>query len=355
MKKICLCLLVLAILATVIWYGMKFFAKPSATQPEVIWVNAITVSESGISMETNAIGSLVARSVEITPDLAGHVQNIYFQDGTFVKKGTPLIQLDDEIYRTKLQSAKAQLTFSESTFNRLNQLVARGDIAKQTIEQANADLKDKKAMAEENSVMVNKMLLTAPFDGIVGKSKVNLGDYVTVAQSVVTLTDTKHLRIEYNVPEKYLSALKLGQTVKIKTSAYPGKTFIGTVAYISPTINIDNRSISLYAQINNDDNLLAPGMFVNVLHSLGREEKVLLIPARSLVPIFDGEQVYKIVDGKAYAISVVIGKRVNDNVEIIQGLAKNDVVITDGQLKVKNGTPVSIKSAAALKVSTSLS
>ncbi len=187
------------------------------------------------------------------------------------------------------------------------------------------------------------MKLTAPFDGMVGKSKVNPGDYVTTGQSVVTLTDTKHLRIEYNVPEKYLPALKLAQEVKIKTSTYPEKTFIGKVAFISPTINTDNRSVALYANVPNNDNVLAAGMFVNVSQSLGLEKHVLMVPSRSLVPVLDGVQVYKVVDGKAFAVPVLIGKRTEKNVQIIQGLSSGDTVITDGQLKLKNNMPIKIK------------
>jgi membrane fusion protein (multidrug efflux system) len=160
---------------------------------------------------------------------------------------------------------------------------------------------------------------------------------------LVTLTDTKHLRIEYNVPDKYLSLLKLGQKVKIKTSAYPGREFIGKVAYISPTINTDTRTVPIYAEITNEDNVLAPGMFVNVTQSLGVEKQVLMVPSRSLVPVLDGEQVFKVVNGKAYGVTVSIGKRTEETVQILQGLSQGDKVITDGQLKVKNGAAVKVK------------
>lgn len=219
----------------------------------------------------------------------------------------------------------------------------RGAIAKQAIDQAEADLKERQADADESEVMLNKMTLIAPFDGVVGKSKVSPGDYVTIGQSVVSLTDIEHLRIEYNVPDKFKPLLKIGQNVRISTTAYPGKIFSGKVSFISPTINTDSRSISLYADVPNDNNLLAPGMFVDIIHTLDSDERVAMIPARSLVPILDGEQVYKIVEGKAYAVTVLIGKRSTDSVQITQGLAPGDVVITDGQLKVKNGLPVKIK------------
>ncbi len=339
-KKIIFISLIILSIAT--WSVMKYHSKSVSVQANPIWVEAIKVKESVQPLELNAIGTLVARTVEITPESAGHVKAIFFHDGTFVTKGSPLIQLDDAVFKAKYAFAKAQLAYSENDFKRKSVLGKRV-ITQQAIDQAEADFKEKKANAEEMEVMLSKTKLAAPFDGVVGKSKVNLGDYVTTTQSVVTLTDTKHLRIEYNVPEKYFPSLKLGQEVKITTSTYPGKTFPGTVTFISPTINTDNRSVALYADVPNNDNILAAGMFVKVSQLLGTEERVLIIPARSLVPVLDGMQVYKIVDGKAYAVSVIIGKRAEENIQIIEGLSPGDVVITDGQLKVKNNTPVKIK------------
>src|SRR5262245_48466156 len=229
-KKLMIVASFLVISATTGWV-IKYRSQSAPTQASAIWVQATSVKETSLPLEANAIGTLVARSVEITPEIAGHVKEILFRDGTFVTKGTPLIQLDDSIYKAKYESTKAQLIASENDFKRKASLGKMGIITKPAIDQAEADLKEKKANAEENSVTLNKMKLIAPFDGMVGKSKVNPGDYITTGQSVVTLTDTQHLRVEYNIPEKYRPALKLGQVVKITTSTYPGKVFIGKVAF----------------------------------------------------------------------------------------------------------------------------
>lgn len=341
-KKIAIAsLIVLSAAAT--WGVVKYRSQSASAEPSAIWVQATKVKESSLPLEAHAIGTLVARSVEISPEVSGHVRKIHFRDGTYIKQDTPLIQLDDAVYKAKYESTKAQLAYSENDYKRKNLLIKHGAVSQQAIDQADADLKEKVANAKESAVMVNKMQLTAPFDGIVGKSKVNLGDYVTTGQSIVTITDTRHLRIEYNVPEKFLPLLHSGQEVKITTATYPDKIFSGKVSFISPTITAENRSVSLYADVPNDNNELAAGMFVNVKQSLGTEEKVIMIPARCLVPVLDGEQVFKVVDGKAYAVNVLTGKRVNENVQILQGLSSGDVVITDGQLKLKNGIPVQVK------------
>lgn len=326
------------------WLVVKYHNRSAATSSEPIWVNASKVKQVSLPLEVQALGSVVARSVEIMPEVSGHVKEIFFQDGTYVKAGTVLIQLDDAIAKAQYESAKAKLAYSKSDYERKAILGKQGAIAKQAIDAALADYKEKKAEADQSEVMLNKMKLLAPFDGMIGQGKINLGDYVSIGQSLVTLTDTKHLRVEYTVAEKFLPLLKLKQQVKLTASAYPGKTFYGIVSFISPIINKDNRSISLYASVANDNNLLAAGMFVNVMQALGTEESALMIPARSLVPILDGEEVYKIVDGKAYAVTVLIGTRTEKNVQITQGLSANDTVITDGQLKVKNNQSVKVKS-----------
>lgn len=340
-KKIAAISLVILGLSVVGYF--HFRNSEETAESASVSVEALVVKESTLPLEIKAIGTLTARSVEVTPEVPGHVQQILFKDGEAVKQGTPLIQLDDAVYKAKLASAKAQLAFSESDYKRKDYLGKRGAISQQAIDQAIADLKEKRANEEESAVMVNKMALTAPFDGVVSKAKINLGDYVTTGQSLVTITDTNLLRIEYTVPEQYFPLLKVGQLVTLTSATYPDKKFTGKVSYISPTVNTDNRSVALYAEIANDSHTLAPGMFVNVLQALGTQEHAFIIPARSLVPILDGEQVFKIVKGKAYPVTVQLGKRIGDTVQVIDGITKGDLVITDGQLKVKNGTPVTVQ------------
>jgi membrane fusion protein (multidrug efflux system) len=311
--------------------------------PEAV-VKTAAVQEKSIPREFHAVATLSARSVEITPEIAGHIAQIKFKDGAEVKQGEILIQLDDAIYQSKYESAQAKLHYSKNNFARLSRLGKKGLVSQQALDQAEADLKERKADVDEALVMLEKMKLRAPYDGVVGKSRVNPGDYVNVGQKLVKLTDTKNLRIEYNVPEKFLPLLKVGQSVSITAAAYPDKTFSGALSFISPTINTDNRSISVYADIENKDNLLAAGMFVEASQSLGTTEHALMIPARSLVPVLDGAKVYTVVEGKAFEVKVTLGQRTEDAVQVVHGLSKSDIVITDGQLKVKTGMPVKIQS-----------
>lgn len=340
-KKI---LIILLIVLAIIVIGMRYFKQSPQMASDATLVQTTRAQAKSLPLEMTAMGNLVAaRSVEITSELPGHVSRVGFQDGSLVKANDLLVQLDDATYKAQYESANAQYTYSEGDYHRLAKLIDKHFISKRDIDKAQADMKEHRAAAQQFAAMVNKMHLTAPFDGVVGKSKVSIGDYVNAGQSLVTLTDTHHLRIEYTVPEKYLPMLALGQSVDIKTAAYPDKSFSGKVAFISPTVSTDTRSISLYADVENNNDVLKPGMFVNVSQSLGSEEHVVMIPARSLVPVLDGVQAFKVVNGKAYAVAVTLGKRSNDEVQVVQGLSAGDIVITDGQFKVKNGMPVKVK------------
>lgn len=341
-KKILL--LATLVLFSTVAYLHYHFKKNTADDENAVLVQTAKPKETAISNEIHAIGSLTAKTVEVSAEMPGYVKAILFKDGTFVKAGTPLIQLDDTEYIAKHETADAQLSYTQKNYKRMSTLGERGIIPQDTIDQLQSTLLEKKALDEQAETQLAKMKLTAPFDGIVGECKVNPGNYVSVGQSVVTLTDKKNLRVEYNVPETFLPYLVLGQTVVITTNAYPGKTYTGKLSYIAPSINTDNRSISLYADITNETGELSPGMFVQITQLLDTRTKALMVPAKSLVPVMDGEQIYKVVNHQVEAVNVKIGKRVGDLVEIVEGVSLNDVIITDGQFKVYQGSPVKIKS-----------
>lgn len=331
-------------LLLICYFFIKHHHNNAAMTQDKVIVDMEQVKSGSIPIEAHVIGTLAAaQNVQITPEMAGHVAKIFFQDGgVFVKQGTPLVQLDDTAYQAKLASDKANLTFSETDYKRKVLLGKLGAITQQAIDQALADLKTKKAAVEESQVDVNKMLLVAPFDGVLGKFNVSPGDYVTVGQKIVSLTDVIHLRVEYSVSEKYLSQLHIGQPVNVTTNAYPDKIFTGTVAFISPTINNEDHTISLYANVLNDQRLLTSGLFVNVTQELGTEKNALIISAAGLVPTIDGQQVFKIINDKVQAVPVTIGQRMQNSVQIMSGLSAGDKIVIAGQEKLRDGALVQV-------------
>lgn len=308
------------------------------------YVKTATVTLKSLPLEADAIGSLVAKSVTISPEMTGHISKVSFNDGDHVKQNDKLYQLDDAVYRAKYASSMAKYSYSKTNYQRMVMLGKKGAVAKQAIDEAKATLGEAKAAADEAQVLLQKQALTAPFSGVVDKSLVSSGEYVTGGQPLVKLVDNAHLRLEYVLPEQYLPNIKLGQTVRLHTAAYPDKTFSGRVAFIAPSVNPESRTVALYATIENSDGLLSPGMFVDIAHVLAKSKSMALIPERSLIPILDGQQVYTLTNGKAYAKKIKIGARHGDMVEVLDGLKKEDVIITDGQMKLKNGSQVNVAS-----------
>ncbi len=340
-KKIFMMLGVLIIFG-ICWMKLHH-AKPSILSEAVV-VEIEKVKQANIPVTVHAIGSLVAaKNVQLAPETAGQVEKVLFQDGMFVKQGTPLIQLNSAEYQAKLDSAEASLMLSETTYNRMAKLANKEIISRQDLTKALADFKESKAAAQESRAMLDKMRLVAPFDGVVGKSLVNPGDHVSAGQALVSLTDTHHLHVEYTIPESYVALLKLGQAITVTASTFPGKNFVGHVAYIAPTINTQDRTISLYAEVPNDDQVLVSGLFVNIEQALGEQSNALLIPEKSLIATIDGQQVYTVVDGKAHSVAVTLGQRTAQSVQILQGLQANDVVVTAGQEKIREGVSVKAK------------
>lgn len=344
-KKYYLFLFFIIIAILLVYKGSHKSSKNILRDPPITFVDATFVKQSTIPIEVSTIGTLVAaQHTEITPEIAGQVSKVFFQDGVFVKKDSILIQLDDAVFRSKMDSSKANLVFSEADYNRKKILAKKGAISQQAVDQALADLKEKRAAAEESAVKISKMKLIAPFDGVLGKVTVSPGDYVTVGQALVSLTDIQNLRVEYSLPEKYLSEIKLGQEIFFTTNAYPNQKFIGKITYISPTINSAERTISLYASVLNNDRRLTSGLFVNVNHQLGFVQNVLTIPTASLVPTIDGQHVFKIIDNKVLSIPIKLGEWSSNSVQVLSGLSLNDQIVIAGQLKLKDGMTVQVTS-----------
>ena len=158
----------------------------------------------------------------------------------------------------------------------------------------------------------------------------------------MSLVNINQLKAEYSVPQRFKPELKLDQSVKIISNAYPKKHFLGTVTYISPSVNKATRSIAIQAVVHNDKKLLSPGMFVQVAQTLSENKKALVIPAQALTASIQGYQVYKVVDSKAELTNVGVGVRKDGKAQILKGLSLGDTVVIAGQQKLQDGSPVKI-------------
>jgi membrane fusion protein (multidrug efflux system) len=191
-------------------------------------------------------------------------------------------------------------------------------------------------------VQLEKAHIVAPFSGIVGLRHVSVGEYITAGQGLVNLEAIDPVKADFRVPEKFLPAIRVGQTIRVKVDAFPGDEFEGKVYAIDPRLDVSGRALLVRALVPNRDRRLRPGLFVRVTVLLRLKDDALSVPEQSIVPQGDSQFVFKIVDGKVHLTKVVTGTRREGRVEIVEGLSVGDQVVTAGQLKIRDGSAVSV-------------
>lgn len=327
----------------------QFFAnnKPPPT--------AVSVAEAKSEVVPNlltAVGGLAAvHQVDVTADVNGRVTEIKFEPGTHVEAGTPLVQLFDAPEQGDLANYKAQATVAQLSLDRAKQLAARQFGPQATVDQAQAAYDQAQAGIAKTEALISQKLVRAPFAGDLGVRKVELGQYLTAGTAIVSLTDLSELWANFTVPEKDSGNLKVGQQVRLKVDAYPGRTFDGKITTIEPQIAADTRNIRVQATIANPDRILKPGMFVTTTVVLPDKPPVITVPETAVDYTLYGDSVFVITekkeeDGKtslsAVRTFVQTGNRVDGRAEIIKGLKPGDKVVAVGQLKLQSGAAVSI-------------
>lgn len=306
-----------------------------------IVVESTQVKEGAYSERFETLGNLsTLDSTDLSSEIAGHIEAIHFHSGQQVKKGQVLIQLDDTIYQSELNSAEASLKLSEMNFKRTNQLAKRRLSSEQALDQAQADLKEKQYLVKVKQAQFEKTRIRAPFSGRLGARKISLGQYITVGQPLVHLVANQRMRVEYQIPERYLSKLQMGQKVLLLSEAFPEKPFQGVLSYIDPAIDKDTRTVAVEAIVDNKSDQLYSGLFVKITHLFGDKKERLLIPEESVIPGLNKQKVFIIENDHARLVQISIGEHHADMVEVIKGLDKNERVIIRGQHKLKDGSKI---------------
>lgn len=318
-----------------------------APAPAGIVVEAAKVATVKLPQSIQAVGSLRSdETVIVRPEVAGRISHILFNEGERVAKGQPLIRLDDSVQQADLDRAKANLTLSETKHVRAIDLRNKGFISSQALDEAVNNLKVAQADSELMSARISKTAIRAPFSGTIGLRLVSVGDYVKEGQDMVNLESIDPLKVDFRVPELALSQVANGQTLQITLDALPDKAYDGRVFAINPLIDANGRSIVIRAQVPNKDGKLRPGMFARVRLFISGSRDTLVVPEEALFPLGDDKYVYKVVDGKATRQKIDIGQRREGRVEVVSGLGPDDVVVTAGIIKLREGASVSIANSS---------
>lgn len=318
-------------------------APAKAGPPAGVAVEASKVSVARLPQALTAVGSLRSdETVIVRPEIAGRVAQILFREGERVEKGSMLVKLDDSVQQADLDKARANLVLSRSKFERANGLLKQGFISSQARDEAENNLKVAQADVELMQARVSKASILAPFSGTIGLRQVSVGDYVKEGQDIVNLESLDPLKVDFRVPELALSQVKQGQTLQVTLDAIPDHAYDGRVYAINPLIDANGRSVVIRAQVSNRDGKLRPGMFARVRLFTSEAKDSTLVPEEALFPVGEDKYVYRVVDGKALRQKVEIGQRREGKVEILSGLGAEDIVVTAGHLKIRDGAAVKV-------------
>lgn len=312
-------------------------AAMARTMPPVV-VNVVMAKQVAWQPEIESTGTLIAdQGVNVAPDISGRITAIYFKSGQYVKAGTPLVQIYPNILKAQLAANDASLTLSKLTFERDSKLFKKKAVSRSEYDTSAAGLKQSKAAVAEVQAKLNQTLVRAPFSGYLGIRSVNLGDYVSAGTSIVNLQDVNPMYIDFNVPEVFISKMKVGQKIEVGGDAYGNKVFIGKISAIDSIVNPKTRTLTIRAQIPNKNRTLMPGAFMEVSIYLGKPQQVVSIPQTAIVYSAAGDYVYRVVNKKAVKTLVTIGQRGVANIIVLKGLKPNDVVVTAGEQKLYQG------------------
>jgi membrane fusion protein (multidrug efflux system) len=285
-------------------------------------------------------------SVDITAKVADRVAVIHFEEGKKVSKGDVLVELDNEESRADLAAAEAAERDSSSQYKRSQELFQTRALSEAQLDQLQATMLANRARVAAARSRVNDRVITAPFNGRVGLRNVSLGGLVNPGAVITTLDDLSVVKLDFAVPELFLSSLKPGLTIEAQSNAYPKTTFKGRVDSVDTRVDPTTRSIVVRAIIDNRDARLRPGMFMTL--QLRRSEgQALMLPESAIVPEDSRHFVFLAEAGKARKREVTLGRRRPGEVEVLDGVTADDVVIVDGTLNVHEGTPVVSQAAAA--------
>jgi membrane fusion protein (multidrug efflux system) len=316
-------------------------AKGAAAAP--IAVEVFQVKPTTVQEELQAVGSLQSNeSVILRPEVSGRISAIGFKDGQVVKKGQMLIALDNALNEAEVAQMKAEYDLALANLKRSEDLASRKFISSSAQDTAASNAQVAEAKLKLAQARSSKMRIVAPFDGVVGIRSVSLGDYVKDGTDLVNVEDVRILKVDFRLPERNLTQIKVGQGIEVIADALPGERFSGLIDAINPRIDANGRSLEIRARLDNTGGKLRPGMFVRVRVIVGERTNALLVPEEAIVPQGAEFFVYKVVEGQARRIPVKIGVRREALVEIVEGLKSGDQVVTAGMRLSRDGQPVRV-------------
>jgi membrane fusion protein (multidrug efflux system) len=346
----------------------------SVPKPGPQTVSTVEVQKMQWQSQFTAVGTLnPVRGADLSTEVAGLVRNVHFKSGQDVKAGALLVELNADSDIALLHSAEAAAAQAATVLKRDQAQLAIQAVSQSQIDADTNDLKAKRAQVEQQAAVVAKKSIRAPFAGRLGISGLNPGQYVNAGDKLVTLQTLDPIYVDFSLPQQQLAGLAVGQVVNLAVDTFPGQAFSGKINAISPKVDSATRNVQVEATMANPKQVLLPGMFANVKIDIGGTQERLTLPSTAVTYNPYGSTVYVVkqaeapkpgatsapgtpgtpapapatdAQGKpqlvAQQIFVETGPTRGDQIAIVKGLEAGQVVVSSGQNKLKNGTPVTV-------------
>ena len=346
-KRFKIVLVVLIILIVAVLFAIPKLSSsgskvPPANMNQSLSVKAHIIKAEKLANNVITSGTILSNEeVELKGEVAGKIINIYFKEGSSVKKGDLLVKINDAELQAQLAKAKYNLKLLEDREHRQRVLLEREAISQEDYDVSLNELNVVKADIELVKAQVAKTEIRAPFDGVIGLKNVSEGSFVNTETIIATLQDINPIKIDFSIPEKYSGSVKVGDQIRFKVVG-KDETYTGKVYAIEPKIDPQTRTLKLRAVYSNAARSILPGSFADVELILHEIQGALMVPTYSIIPELKGQKVFLYRNGKAFPQNVEIGIRTDTRVQITNGLAENDTLITSGILQIRPNSPVTI-------------
>ena len=325
-------------------------AQGAAFQPPPEAITTIVAAEQAWPETQSAIGTVASvQGVEVSADLPGTVDHILFESGRTVESGAVLVELDTRQERAQLAAAEAQRDLALLNFDRMKGLLAERVVSKAEYDRASAEQKAAEARVGEIRAAIARKTVKSPFSGVLGIRQVNVGQYLSAGDPIVTVQSLNPIYVNFAVPQQAVSQMRQGREVRVTAEELPGAVFAGRITALDSMVNEATRNVTVQATLPNPAGTLRPGMFVQTEIAVGAGKPRLTLPASAVNYAPFGDSVFvvstmKTPDGQEYRgvrqQFVKLGGARGDQVAVVSGLKAGDEVATSGVFKLRTGAAV---------------
>src|SRR6266446_3217929 len=354
-------MILMLVLAGVVVAGLGFVkfrqiqtavAQGASFQPPPEAVTTVVAKPGKWPATVDVIGTAVAvQGVTVSADLPGTVDRIAFESGKAVKVGDVLVELDTRQERAQLAAMEAQRDLAQINFGRMQELVKQGVLAQTEYDNATAQQKATAAQVGEIRATIARKTIRAPFSGILGLRQVNLGQYLSAGEAIVSLQSLNPIYVNFGVPQQSAVQVRVGRTLRVSSSDVGGIKFSGRVTALDSVVNEATRNFQVQATLSNPGGKLRPGMFVQVEIATGADRPVIALPASAINYAPYGDSVYVVAELKDPKGNTYRGVRQQfvklegsrgDQVAVVSGVNPGDEIVTSGVFKLRNGAAVQV-------------